>query len=269
MRRWICFAALAGLAAAAATAQAAEAAGYVLSLDGRWSLQGSATPLAVGSPVPEGARVVASAPVESNRITIVAARGGALLLAQRCRPVTDCAQPLALRSTRAAEAPGLLARVVTRLSGEPDRYVTTLSRGAAPLADAVLASGPGGVDLGPALTTLQPGRYALQLVPLACRGGAPCEPVAALPVHERQPGQPALLPAVAAGVYELVVMPVPGTAVPPRPNSRVLLTAAAAQPALAERLAAGVALTASWGSEVDLPTKRAFVHALLDVLAEP
>lgn len=276
MKRWLgsaalALAALAAVATLGAPAAAAEAAGYVLSLQGRWSVQGSGTALAVGSPVAEGATLVAAAPAAGDRITVVAARGGALLLARRCGTPADCAQPIALpRPARGADSAGLLDRIVARLASEPDRYVTTLSRGPAPLPDAVLAIGADGVDVAPVLEPLRRGRYAVQLVPARCAGTAGCEAVATLTRADWAPGQRALVPAagVAAGVYELVVLSPPGTAQPPRPHSRVLLVPPAEQPHIAERLAAGRALAESWGSDVDVRTKRAFVHALLDVLAE-
>lgn len=268
MKRWLCTVLVTWMAASAAAA-ATDAAGYVLSLHGRWSLQGSGTALTVGSAVPAGAQIVAEAPGSLDQITIVAARGGALLLSQRCRQPADCARPLALRTPAPDDGPGLLERIVARLAGEPDRYVTTLSRGAAPPPAVVLAVAADGVDVGPALGSLPSGRYTIQLAPLRCSGGPPCDPAAALPPHERKAGQGALLPVSAPGVYELMAMPVPGTGVPQRPSTRVLLAAPGAQAKLAQRLAAGVALTASWGAEVDAQTKRAYLYALLDVLAEP
>ena len=69
----------------------------------------------------------------------------------------------------------LLNGILARIAGDPDRYITTLSRGSARLVDAVLPWAEGGVDLAPVLPGLPAGSdHAIALMTLQCRGPGAC-----------------------------------------------------------------------------------------------
>jgi hypothetical protein len=259
------------LAVAAAASASAHANGYVLSLQGRWALQGAGAPLGVGAPVPAGSRLVAAAPAADDHITIIEAHSGAVLLSHRCRTAAQCSQPIALPRSNAptgGDGLGLVAAIASRLAGQPDRYVTTLSRGPAALPDTVLPMGSDGVDLAPALQGLRPGTYTLRLAPLRCNGGPPCDAVATLEMRDWQPSQAARIAAQPVAVYELDVSPPPGSGLPPRPNSWVLLVPQNKHARAMTFVGAAQSLADSWGTQVDPPTKRAFVRATFDTLLD-
>ena len=160
--------------------QAADVAGYVLAVQGKWSLQGQPAELVVGAPVVQGASLVAASPVAGDHIVVVEFRSGAVLVARQCDTARACARPLVVPRQSEARAQGspvarLLNGILARIAGDPDRYITTLSRGSARLVDAVLPWSEGGVELAPVLPVLPAGgEHAIALVTLQCRGPGAC-----------------------------------------------------------------------------------------------
>jgi hypothetical protein len=254
--------------------QAADVAGYVLALQGKWSLQGQRTELLVGTPVAEGARLVAAAPAAGDHIVVVEARSGAVLVARHCDTGRACARPLVVpppSDARSRESPvaQLLNGILARIAGDPDRYIPTLSRGSAGLVDAVLPWSEGGVDLAPVFPGLAAGSdHEIGLTTLQCRGPGACpqQPLSSRiggPTTERS----TTIHGLAPGLYEVVVHGARGSIGPDRIRARILLLPAPQHAQAEEIYRAGVALAERWGTNVDEATKQGFLHALLEELA--
>lgn len=249
-------------------AHGAGIAGYVLVVDGRWAAQGDATALVVGSPVVAGARLRAKAPVSGDRIVVVEAKSGAVLAARRCDEPRACSSPLVVpalagNATGTSSLGQLLDRVVTRIAGDPDRYVATISRGPEILSDAILAWSPDSVDLSPALTRLPEGDYELRLVPSGCEMSHDCAPPPVALSWAKSGPAPYALHGLGAGVYTLVVTSRRATPAAHSRRSWVLLVPEAERASAQTRYDAGVQLVASWGSAVDGEVKKGFLRALL------
>ena len=254
--------------------QAADVAGYVLALQGKWSLQGQRAELVVGAPVPEGARLVAAAPVAGDHIVVVAAKSGAVLVARQCDTARACARPLVVprpSDARPEESPvaRMLNGILARIAGDPDRYMPTLSRGSAGLVDAVLPWSEGGVDLAPVFPgLLAGGDHEIGLTTLQCRGPGACpqQPLMSRiggPTGERS----TTIHGLAPGLYEVVVQEPRGSIGPERIRARILLLPATQHARAEEIYRAGVRITERWGTDVDAATRQGFLHALLEELA--
>ena len=254
--------------------QAAEVAGYVLALQGKWSLQGQPTGLVVGAPVASGARLVAASPAAGDHIVVVEAKSGAVLVSRQCDTGRACARPLVVPRPAEARSEGspvarLLNGILARIAGDPDRYVATLSRGSGRLVDAVLPWSEGGVDLAPVFTGSPAGSgHEIRLTTLQCRapGGCPQQPLTSRlggPAGERSTTVQGLAP----GLYELVVHRPRGSIGPERVSAWILILPAPQHLRAEEIYRAGVNLAGRWGTDVDAATKQGFLHALLEELA--
>ena len=254
--------------------QAADVAGYVLALQGKWSLQGQPAELLVGAPVAEGARLVAASPAAGDHIVVVEARSGAVLVALHCDTGRACARPLVVprpSGARSQESPvaRLLNGILARIAGDPDRYIATLSRGSAGLADAVLPWSEGGVDLAPVLPGLPAASdHEIVLTTLQCRGPGACPQQ---PLRSRIGGptgqRSTTIHGLAPGLYELVVHRPRGSIGPEHLRARILLLPAPQHARAEEIYRAGVGLAERWGTDVDGATRQGFLHALLEELA--
>ncbi|MFO1327946.1 MAG: hypothetical protein U1F56_11360 [Rubrivivax sp.] len=269
--KWaIVVAAVLGLAGTAPAAAAdAAATGYVVALQGHWTLQGQGRALAVGAALPLPAQLVVQAPLAGDRIVVVAARSGALLAERTCADGADCRAPLAVAAPAAnAPAPSWaasLARVMARLESAPDRYVATLSRQEASLPDQALVPMDGRVDLAPALATLPAGRYELQLAGADCDAASGCG--APPQVVDWRPGQPLTwLAALPPGVHELRLRPAGRSAAPWR-RARVLLLREGDAAARLAQLRDWSQAVRGWGDAVDAAARRSLLRALMDELA--
>ena len=254
--------------------QAADVAGYVLAMQGKWSLQGQPAKLVVGAPVVQGTSLVAASPAAGDHIVVVESRSGAVLVTRQCDTARACARPLVVPRQSEARAQGspvarLLNGILARIAGDPDRYITTLSRGSARLVDAVLPWSEGGVELAPVLPVLPAGGdHAIALITLQCRGPGAC-PQQPLMSHIGSPtGQRSTtVHGLAPGLYELVVHRSRGSIGPERAPAWILLLPAPQHARAEEIYRAGADLAERWGTDVDAATKQGFLRALLAELA--
>lgn len=255
------------LALASADARAADA--YVLAVRGSWTLAGQEQALVVGTGLPAASRVRARQAEVGDRIVIVAARSGAVLLSHECLEARNCGEPLVVPASAAAAPTAweeVLRRVMARLEGAPDLYVATLSRHDAALPDGVLVLGAAGVDLAPALAALPAGRYELALRRLDCADGPACAEQRRYLNWPMAAGQAVSLPA-RAGVHELRVRVLDAKVPLKARRARVLLVPAADAATTPERYRDWVTLVASWGDSVDPGTRSSLLHAVMDELA--
>lgn len=252
-----------------ACAQPAEA--YVLAVQGHWVTPGRTLPLAVGAPLPAEARLVASRPGVSDRIVVVAARSGEVLLSRDCGEPRACRDPIIVPKASAASAPSwaeVLRRAMARLEGAPDRYVVTLSRQGADLPDAVLALDGSAVNLAPVLRALPAARHELLLRRLDCAPGADCAESSVTLDAAAGPAASVLMGTVGPGVYELrarATGPTLPMAVTRR--CRLLLLPQEQAAAKIEQYRGWLALTERWGDTVDAGSRRSLLRALIDELA--
>ena len=254
--------------------QAADVAGYVLAVQGKWSLQGQPAQLVVGAPVVQGTSLVAASPAAGDHIVVVESRSGAVLVTRQCDTARACARPLVVPRPSEAHDQGspvarLLNGILARIAGDPDRYITTLSRGSARLVDAVLPWSEGGVDLAPVLP-VPPAEsdHTIALITLQCRGPGAC-PQQPLMSHVGGPkGQRSTtVHGLAPGLYELVVHRPRGSIGPERAPAWILLLPAPQHARAEEIYRAGEGLAQRWGTDVDAAIKQGFLRALLAELA--
>ena len=258
----------------ALSSPAADVAGYVLAVQGKWSLQGQRAELVVGAPVAQGASLVAASPAAGDHIVVVESRSGAVLVTRQCDTARACARPLVVPRPAEARPQGspvarLLNGVLARIAGDPDRYVVTLSRGSARIVDAVLPWSDGGVDLAPVLPVLPAGSdHSIALMTLQCRGPGAC-PQQPLVSHIGGPTgqQSTTIHGVAPGLYELVVHRPRDALGPERVRAWILLLPAPQHARAEEIYRSGAGLAERWGTEVDAATKQGFLRALLAELA--
>lgn len=255
-------------------AGAADVAGYVLSVEGEWLLRGADRALQVGSPVPADAVLVARSAAAGDRIVVLAAHSGAVLLSQRCAGTDACRQPIRLTAAADGGARTVLAdlmrAVMARLEGEPDRYVATLTRSLTPLEDAVLTLQDGALDLMPVLRYVAAGNWIVGLNRLDCAGRPTCAEALAPVALRWRPGSPALVPLAGGepGLYELTLRRRPAGERPERiRRAWVLVVGAAEYPAKAEQFAAAARLADDWGTAVDSGLRQGFLRAVLDELS--
>lgn len=250
---------------------AADVAGYVLAVQGKWSLQGQRAELVVGAPVAQGASLVVASAAAGDHIVVVESRSGAVLVTRQCDTARACARPLVVPRQSEARAPGspvarLLSGILARIAGDPDRYVTTLSRGSARLVDAVLPWSEGGVELAPVLPGLPAGGdHAIALITLQCRGPGACpqQPLTSPIGGQRSTTVHGLAP----GLYELAVQRSRGSIGPERAPAWILVLPAPQHARAEEAYRAGTGLAERWGTDVDAATKQGFLRALLAELA--
>ncbi|HSC63692.1 MAG TPA: hypothetical protein VLD35_08675 [Caldimonas sp.] len=254
--------------------QAADVAGYVLSVQGQWSLQGQRAPLLVGAPVAEGARLLAASPAAGDHIVVVAARSGAVLVARHCDTARACTRPVVVPApsdARSGESPvaRLLNGILARIAGDVDRYIPTLSRGSAGVVEAVMPWSERGVDLAPVFPGLAAASDAeIAVTTVQCRGPGACpeQPLTSRiggPAGERS----TMVQGLAPGLYEVVVLTARGQIGPERIRARVLLLPAPQHAQAEELYRAGASLAERWGTNVDAATKQGFLDALLEELA--
>ena len=247
-------------------APAADAAGYVLEVQGRWLQKGDAAALTVGAALPAGALVMAPAPTAGDRITVVAARTGGVLLARRCDDAIACRRAVALPIAPAAPANGLLERLFAVLAARPDRYVTTLNRAATSPDDEVLVWDAGRLDLGPMLAGRQEAVYDITLTPLSCPGLVRCSDA---PVEARlvwSPRAPVTTVELAqAGLFELSLRRSGQSAALPPERNWILAVTRADAAAARDTLRDAAALADSWGAVVDADAKRVFTRAAMSI----
>ena len=251
---------------AAIACHAAEPAGYVLEVQGRWLQTGETAPLAVGTPLPTGALILAPAPAPGDRITVVAARTGSVLAARRCDDVAACRRTLAMPEAPAAPTNGFLHRVFAALADQPDRYVSTLNRGATSLRDEVLVWEAGRLDVGPMLAGRAEAVYLTTLIPVGCASGVRCGDAAVEARLVWSPRAPAASVELARpGLFELSLRRAGESAALPAERSWVLAVVRTDEAAARERLRAATALTESWGGAVDADAERGFIRAAMSI----
>jgi hypothetical protein len=259
------------LAAAAAPGHAREVAGYVLDQHGTWAVQGSAGTLAIGAPVVAGSRVVAKSARSGDRIVVVAAKTGAVLIDRRCASPADCRSAILVPGAPDGESTSwaaLMGRAFARLAGDADRYVATISRGNVELPEAVLSARDGRADFRPLFDSLPDGSFNVELWSLSCRDGAPCAQRTAggrVRWTRDQPSETRL--SVAPGLYDVVATRSSGAPGPTRAHGWVLVSPEERSPSDQADLAAAAHAAAAWGGSADVAVRRAFLRAVLDVLA--
>ena len=255
-------------------AAGAAAAGYVLAVEGNWTLSGGASALRVGAEIPGGATLTVKNPGASDAITVVARKTGLVLVSLHCGDPGACAKPVQLPGVSTADSEsalgGLLDKVIARFKGSPGRYVSNISRGDPPLDDAVLELRRGALDLQPVFVHARARSYFVQLTPLTCAPNKVCPASLEPRSYQWNPAAVEMLPApgLQPGLYELAAIR-PGAA-SAEPGNIVWVRVANSPRVEAMKITFrhGSELVAGWNQQVDVPTKRAFRRALVEVLAD-
>jgi hypothetical protein len=157
-------------------------------------------------------------------------------------------------------------RIVARIAGEPDRYVSTLSRGVAAPEDAVVEWSDQGVDFSPVLLGLPEANYRLKLSKLNCEQGSGCRDAPFIAYLNWSIGDAPMVPigGLSPGLYELTLS---RDGIPGQSRCWLLLSPAAELGTAVFGHRAALALVHGWGALVPSTVKRTFVRAVLDALA--
>src|SRR5262245_41643860 len=162
---------VAGLCPASLFAQ--QTVGYVLEIEGTWTIAGAK--IGKGWGLPAGSILSNPQPKEGQRIVVTNTTGGLLFLAEctknqcsPCRKAGDCTGsigplPGLPTVTREAETPTqMIVRVISDMfRNKPEKYVFARVRGDS-LTDSVLRLTSNGCDLAPALSDIERGTYGIR-----------------------------------------------------------------------------------------------------------
>jgi hypothetical protein len=260
----------------AASAGASETIGYVLRVEGKWSVAGAPTLLAVGQEVPAGAALTVQAPSSIDAITIIARKTGAVLVSLVCKDAGACAKPVrlpeAVAETDSTGTVGaLFDMAMDKLKAHPDRYVAHISRSLEPpLHDEALKLSGAQLDMEPVFSASRPGTYTICLRPMhddtiACDALASRYTYLWDITHPVQLSTPGLRP----GLYELVLLHKAADGVEYRGSSAwVRVVGAGHYDPMAAAFHQLNALTTTWGEQVDASARRAVQRAWLDSVVE-
>jgi len=204
-------------------------------------------------------------PAPGDRIAVIAARTGGVLVALRCDEPAACHKPLAvLIPPVAAGSNDWLKRAFAALADRPDRYVATLSRTARSADDAVLVWDAGSLRVESVFAGRPEGLFEITLTPLACPSEGRCADAPVTTTLVWSPRTPA--PTVdlqQGGLFELALRRLGDTATLPPERNWVLAVTLADEVAARKRLRAATALAEGWGGAVDADARRAFTRAVL------
>lgn len=141
----------------------AQQIGYVLELNGEWSLNG-ATHLHEASKLPAGGVLRTSSPSDRSFYIVVAGLNGNIIERRECRKQGECERPIQL-----PQSPGIISRLFSAigdlLGSSPAKYVAPISKGDDP-SEAVVELSGDQVDLADVFGTIDAGKYFVRFGPI-------------------------------------------------------------------------------------------------------
>jgi hypothetical protein len=253
--------------------QAQRHIGYVIDIEGRWTLEGnSGKELTKGSQVPAGGVIHITSPTKYDRIVIIGLSNKPIA-GRYCRNSGECNRPLRLPRAIVSERSilGVILDSVMRVFGrEPDRYSVHGIR-EEELPDGIVLIKDGKVELGPIFEKKGSNRYHLRVRPVPPLQGSQMttwsEPI---PFDWKvgKSDSTVSLPGVGPGLYELALVERSGSEYLPAGRSAwILVSRPGEHSKLVQSFQKGVELTEQWGKEVTPEATRSFLRAYLDYLS--
>jgi hypothetical protein len=273
---WLLMVVLALFAGSGSFVLAQQKAGYVLEIEGKWTIRGTAESLSMGQSVAGGIRLTNPDPSDGDHI-VVANLHGEIVKTIRCKngvcrecrepgACYDPIQPLPSISGSTSTISTVFNAVLELFAGKPDRYSVHRVRGSGFVIarNAVVRLEGSAVDVSEFLEGQEKGSYDFQFIPLSGDGSGKKELKANINlVNLSSQGKAALvIEGIQPGLYEMQITRGGDTS-----SAWVLLCNAASCPASAASFQAFVRQTDSWGTGVTQATKKAYQRAYLEYLA--
>ncbi|HVQ36350.1 MAG TPA: hypothetical protein VMS31_02380 [Pyrinomonadaceae bacterium] len=262
--------------------QAQQQVGYVVDLEGNWSLNGRAG-LSRGQSLPGGGSISAISPTDYDHI-VIANLKGAIIARKTCRNRGECNAPIRLPAP--PEQPGIIASAfgaaMNLIWGEPDRYSVHRTRSGELLDAVVQLTGDDQLDMGPVFSKSDAGKYYLRFTRVAVgrQGGKALARTAQSSREIRQANPisfdwnpnhpvPVAVPNIRPGLYLLTILEQQNGAYSPSDlNSWILVSGPNTYGRSAASYQKAVEVTAGWGNAVTPEASRGFLRAHLDQLAK-
>ncbi len=258
------------------SASAQQKVGYVLQMEGAWTVSGISHPLTLGQSLPGMGLLMNPAPHDGDNIVIADLRGDVIKsvrcksgVCRECRESGGCYDPIQQLPVTADETTAFgttLNAVLELFAGRPDRYSIHRVRGGEPVGrEAGVARLEGStIDVSYFMGGLEKGSYEVQLVSLAGVSGNGQEWRSAATTIDWNPGGsvPLVLKGIQPGLYLLSFEHKGALGF-----AWVLLCNSAAYPSVITSFEGFAKQMDRWGDSVPRDTKKSYELAYLDYLA--
>jgi hypothetical protein len=250
--------------------------GYVLEMQGEWTIGGSATGLSMGQPVKEGVVLANPNPAAGDHI-VVANLQGEIIRIIRCRSGVcrecresgacyDPIQPLPITTDSTSTISTAFKAIAELFVGKPDRYSVHRVRGSgfAIARNGIVRMDGSTVDVNDFFRDQGQGSYEVQFVPLSGETSGANDLKSKPNQLIRSPEGKTVLAVegLHAGLYEMRVTRGDMTS-----SASVLVCDAVSYPNTAASFQAFVQKTDSWGTSVSEATRQTYQRAFLEYLA--
>ena len=273
---WVVALLAAILVAGSDSALAQQKVGYVLQIEGTWTLRGASQPLALGQSLPEMGLLRNPSPRDRDNIVIADLRGEVIKnircksgVCKECHESGGCydpVQPLPAAGVKATAFGTTLSAVLELFAGRPDRYSMHRARGSEALGkDSGVARLEGStVDVSYFMHGLEKGSYEVQLISLAVVSGSGQEWRSAVTTVNWNPGEsvPLVLKGIQPGLYLLSFEHKSALGF-----AWVLLCDSAAYPSVVASFEGFAKQMDEWGDSVPQDARKSYQRAYLDYLA--
>ncbi|HEX8456543.1 MAG TPA: hypothetical protein VF656_04405 [Pyrinomonadaceae bacterium] len=242
--------------------------GYVLEIEGDWHLNNDLnSTLSPGQKLPPSGTVGIRSPSRSDRIVIADMRGK-IIAAQHCA-LQDCSKNFILprSAPRRSMMNVIFSTAMELIRGAPDRYSSHRSRGGQ-LSDGVTKLEGRTLDLSQTLT--ETGQYYISWRVLP-QGNEAVSEWSAPAMVEVSEGSPVTLSdeTLKAGLYEFILLRrLDVRFVPDGGSAFILISPPSKFASSRESFRQATEMTQAWGDKVRPETKRRFLRAHLDGLAQ-
>jgi hypothetical protein len=268
------FTVLLGLSCSCALAQ--QKVGYVLELEGTWTLRPSSQPLSIGQALPRSALLVNSNPLDNDHIAVANLRGE-VIKTIRCRSGAcwechesggcyDPIQPLPDARSGTSAFSATLDAVLELFAGKPDRFSIHRVRGLgfSIRRDGVARLVGGSVNVGYFLEGQEKASYEIWFVASSGETQSKNEWKSSPIALNWNPGEAAtvVVNGIQPGLYEMRVQHNGEVS-----SAWVLLCDSAMYPLMAAPFEEFLHQTNAWGDSVTSDTKRSYQRAYLEYLS--
>jgi len=244
----------------------AQQVGYVLDINGDWSLNGN-TSLHQASKLPAGGVIRANSPSDRSCYIVLAGLDGKIIEKRECRKQGECSKSIQL-----PQSPGIVSRVFTAIGdlvwSTPAKYVALISKGT-DLNEAVVKLDGDQIDLAEVFSSVEKGVYFVKLDPVVrenSHSGKSFSPVSL----EWGPGQPARarIKGLVSGLYKLSIVKPDGKGfLATDQDAWVLISNPSQYATNSDSFKEALTLTQQWGEQVHSDVVRSFLRASLDLIA--
>lgn len=254
---------------------AQQKAGYVLEIEGKWSISGTTESLNMGQSVAEGILLTNSNPADGDHIVVANLRGEIMKtihcknrVCRECRESGACydpIQPLPSISESTSTISTVFNAVLELFASKPDRYsIHRVRSGLITVTNGVVRLEHSAVDVSDILEGQEKGSYDFQLFPLSGKESGNKELNFSLNSFNWNPREkaPLSIEGIHPGLYEMRIAHGGESG-----STWVLLCNSDSYPSLAASFQAFKQQTDSWGASVTQASKQAYQRAYLEFLA--